>query len=138
MKFEEKHFKRFDFTNKEIRLFLENSRRDLDIAKNNKTPEVIFRFGYDSILKSCIALIAFCGFKAKSVPGHHIIIISKASEILNHEYAEIFYFCNNIRRKRNFDLYAGGSFFSVQEAKNLIEISEKIYTIVKNYVQKGR
>lgn len=134
-KFEPDFFKKYSFTKEEIGLFLANSKRDLDIAKKSAVPEVIFRFGYDSMIKAGITLIAFNGFKVKSVPGHHFMIIRKLSELLGEKYAPIFDFCNEMRRKRNIDLYAGGAIISSQEAGYLLETAGKVYFAIKNVIR---
>lgn len=130
-KFEPEFFKKYSFTKEEIGLFLANSKRDLDIAEKSGVPEVIFRFGYDAMIKAGIALIAFYGFKVKSVPGHHFVIIRKLSELLGGKFAPVFDFCNEMRRKRNIDLYAGGAVISGQEANGLLAVAEKIYKTVE-------
>ncbi|MBI5152116.1 hypothetical protein HZA39_01135 [Candidatus Peregrinibacteria bacterium] len=135
-KFEPDFFKKYSFTKEEISLFLANSKRDLDIAKKSVMSEVIFRFGYDSMIKAGITLIAFYGFKVKSVPGHHFAIIRKLSELLGPKYAALFDFCNEMRRKRNIDLYAGGMIISSQEAGYLLKTAEKVYFAVKNIIKK--
>lgn len=50
--------------------------------------------------------------------------------------ATLFDFCNEMRRKRNIDLYAGGMIISSQEAGYLLKTAEKVYFAVKNIIKK--
>ena len=87
--FETKYFQKMSFTEKAILRYLNNALKDLKIAEVNKSPEVIFKFSYDSLIKIGIALIAFCGYKVKGRQGHHIRILEKLSCVLRNKEIEI-------------------------------------------------
>ena len=82
--FENEYFKEFKFTAEEIEQYLQNAFHDLEIARKDPFPEVRFTYSFQALVKGGIALIAKMGnVKARSVPGHHVKILTKLSEILN-------------------------------------------------------
>lgn len=129
-KFGAKYFKKVKLSNEEIAQFYENALRDLSIAKNDPYPEVRFTYAYQALVKSAIALIGLVGqVKIKSVPGHHVKLLEKLSEILTDE--DILSLGNAMRMKRNTDLYGGGEIISKKEA-------DEYYQFVDNVVKKVR
>ena len=115
-KFEKEYFKKMTFTPQGIKLYLQNARRDLEIAQKDPFPEVQFTYAYQALIKIGIALIAHKGqVKVRGVPGHHLKIIEQLSKLLNEQ--DIYTIGNAMRMKRNQDLYQGGEFISKKEAK---------------------
>lgn len=113
--FEKKAFQKFKFEDQDIKRYLDNSLRDLKIAKEDPFPEVRFTYSYQALIKLGIALIAKVGqVKVRSIPGHHIQILSKASEILRDN--DVLAIGNAMRMKRNFDFYGGGESVTKKEA----------------------
>jgi len=110
--FEEKYFQKFTFTEEQQAKFIKAGIRDLRIAEKSEIPEVVFKFSYDALIKFGITCIAQSGYKARSVPGHHVKILEKMEELLGDE--DIGILGGKMRQMRNFDFYDGG-----------IEISEK-------------
>ncbi|MCK4421279.1 hypothetical protein KAW48_05725 [candidate division WOR-3 bacterium] len=136
IKFEIKYFVRFDFSDKQIGQYLSNSLRDLEIARENKRSEVKFNYSYTALIKGGIALIAKIGqVKTRSIPGHHIKIIEKMSEILQDE--TINEVGNLMRMKRNRDLYSGGVFISDKESKDFYFFIEKVLFKVKEAIERN-
>jgi len=128
--FETNFFEKRKFDKKTIEKYSNGATRDLKIASDNSHPEVIFKFSYDSLIKTGLTLIAFCGYRVKSRQGHHIKIIEKLSQILDNKDIEIM--GEVMRKKRNLDLYDGGVIISVKEAeeylnfiKDVIKASDK-------------
>lgn len=125
--FEEKHFQKFAFTEDQLAKFMKAGIRDLRIAEKSEIPEVVFKFSYDALIKFGIACIAQRGYKARSIPGHHMKILEKMEELLKDE--DIGILGGKMRQMRNFDFYDGG-----------IEISEKesieYLSFVKRVVEK--
>lgn len=127
-KFETKYFTRFNFTEDQIIRYYNNASRDLEIAEENRRPEVIFTYSYNALIKGGIALVAKIGkVKIRSIPGHHIKIIEKMSDILKD--SSVNEIGNAMRMKRNEDFYAGGVFISEKE-------SEDYYIFVKEVLSK--
>ena len=106
------------------RYFCHNAKKDLSVAKNSNVNEVIFTFAYQAFLKFGISAIAQEGYKVKSRMGHHIQIIHKLSEILNDE--QVGFYGEAMRRKRNIDLYAGGTIVTKKEALEYLKFIEEI------------
>ena len=104
-KFDNKHFRKFPFTDEQNDQFFQNALRDLKISKEDGIPEV--RFTY----------------KVRSIPGHHIAVISKMSEILKDDDVNII--GNRMRMKRNKDLYDGGDIISAKEADECLKFVEE-------------
>ena len=112
-------FEKFHFSKRQIRKYYQSAIRDLKIASNSKIPEVIFRFSYDALVKLAIAVCAKNGLRVKARKGHHIELIKKLSFYLKDPEIEIL--ANEMRSKRNRDLYDGGILISEKEAKEYLE-----------------
>jgi len=121
--FESKFFEKRKFEEKTVKRYFDGAARDFEIARANKDAEVIFRFSYDSLVKTGIALIASQGYRVKSRPGHHIKILEKLSQILDDKDIEIM--GEAMRKKRNLDLYDGGIIISEKLAKEYLEFVKK-------------
>lgn len=122
--FESKFFEKRKFEKKTVQKYFEGAARDFNIAKENTNPEVIFRFSYDSLAKTGIALIASQGYRVKSKQGHHVRILEKLSKILDDKDIEII--GQAMRQKRNKDLYDGGIIISEKEAKEYLNFVKTI------------
>ena len=106
--------------------------RDFKIANNSEIPEVIFKFCYDSLLKIAITICAKNNLRIKSRTGHHVELLKNLSEYLNEE--DIFIMSNEMRKKRNFDLYSGGVLISEKEALDYLERLKKIAAQAQKYL----
>ena len=95
-----------------------------EVKKPELTPffhfstEVIFKFSYDSLVKTGLTSIAFYGYRVKSRQGHHIKILEKLSQILDNKSIKIM--GEAMRKKRNLDLYDGGTIISEKEAEEYL------------------
>jgi hypothetical protein len=130
----EKNFQKFGFTKEQVSSYLKNAFHDLEIAGKSDLAEVKFNYSYTALIKSGIASIASRGLKVKSMPGHHISIIDKMSELLKN--GEIQSIGNIMRMKRNADLYEGGTFISEKEAVDFYNFTEKILHDTEKYISK--
>lgn len=101
MRFEDKYFIRFRFSKAQIKKNLNNTLKDLDIAKKVKILDVKFNYAYTALIKSGITLLSYYQWKVKSAPGHHIKIIEKLAQILKAD--DIENIGNLMRSKRNLD-----------------------------------
>lgn len=128
MNFEQEFFQKIDFSKSQISRFFISAKRDLKIAEDSDVPEIKFKFSYDALLKTGIALIAGKGFKIRGKTGHHVKIIEKLSEILNDHDVPVW--ANRMRQERNLDLYSGGEEFSEKE-------SSEYFTLVKKVMAKA-
>ncbi len=132
--FESKYFVKTNFTPEQINQYLNNALRDINIAKSDNNPEVKFIFSYNALIKAGIALIANTGkVKVRSIPGHHVIILEKMSELLKDE--TVMNIGNAMRMKRNEDLYSGGIFISIKESVEYTELASKMIMKIKKMIK---
>lgn len=117
-------FEHFNFTKKQIDNYYKSALRDFKIAKNSDIPEISLRFCYDCLLKLAIAVCVGNGLRVKARQGHHIELIQKLSSYLNDP--EIAVMANEMRAKRNWDLYGGGVLISKKEADDYIKWTGEI------------
>ena len=136
MKFDNKYFVTFSFTEEQIAKNFSNAFRDFDIARRDKIREVKFNYSYTAFLKAGIALLSLYQIRAKGQPGHHIKIIEKMAEILGDEsIADI---GNTMRVKRNSDLYLGGVEITEKECRECMEFVDKVLLQVKKAIARGK
>lgn len=132
--FEKEYFQKTAFSPQAIAKYLQSAKRDLQIAQKDHFPEVQFTYAYQSLIKMGIALIAHAGqVKARSVPGHHVKILTHLSRILADE--DVFTIGNAMRMKRNQDLYSGGEFIAEKEAKDYAEFVSKVFKRVEKEIE---
>lgn len=124
-------FQKLKFSEEEICKRFEGARRDLEIAEKDPFPEVRFSYAYQALVKTGTALLAREGFKVRSVPGHHIKILERMSEILRDP--DILVLGNGMRMKRNQDLYGGGDQITGKEATDYLVFVQKVFNLAKKY-----
>jgi hypothetical protein len=137
MRFERAYFKKQQFTAKQIEGFLDSAQHDLDIACHDNYLEVRFTFSYQALLKAAIALIAKIGnVKVRSVPGHHVRLLEKMSDILNDK--DIVTIGDAMRIKRNRDLYGGTDhILGEKEVAEYIEFVKNVIGRVRRTIKEG-
>lgn len=118
-------FQKLGFSEEEVLKRFDNARRDLDIAAKDPFAEVRFTYGYQALIKVGVALLAREGLKVRSIPGHHVKILERMSEILKDP--DILVFGNGMRMKRNQDLYGGGELITEKEAADYFVFVRKIF-----------
>lgn len=126
-------FERFSFSKRQIKNYLQSALRDFSIASASDIPEVSFRFCYDALLKLSIAVCAANNLRVKSRQGHHIELIKKFSFYLNDPEIEII--INDMRAKRNWDLYGGGILISKKDADGCLAWTKGIVKKVTRYME---
>jgi hypothetical protein len=126
-------FEDFSFEKEQLTGYFQSALRDIEIAGASDIPEVVFKFSYDAFLKFSIAFCAIKGLRVKSRAGHHIALIEKASSFLEDKEIEVI--GNEMRMKRNVDLYSGGTLISEKEAKEyFVWVKELIMKNKKNFI----
>ncbi|MBU0502451.1 MAG: hypothetical protein ABIH69_07885 [bacterium] len=135
MKFDSKYFKDFKFTKEQITKLLKNARKDFDIATKDKILDVKFNYTYTAFLKTGIALLSSCQAKTKPVPGHHIKIIEKMSQLLKDKSIEDI--GNIMRSKRNIDMYAGGTEITDKECQEYLLFVKKVISQAEKLIFKS-
>ena|SRR3989338_2346571 len=126
-------FEKFNFSAKQISQYYRNALRDFAIASQTDIPEVAFRFGYDCLLKLAITACAVQGLRVKAKLGHHWELLEKLAFYFNDP--EIKLIGNDMRTKRNFDLYGGGNLISQKEVAAYIDWLKKIIKKAEKYIR---
>jgi len=124
-------FERFKFTAVQIANYRRSAERDLAIARKSDISEVAFRFSYDALLKLATAICAYKSLRVKARQGHHIELIKKLAEIIGDSEIEVL--GNQMRAKRNWDLYGGGALISKKEAKEYSDWIALIFAKAQEY-----
>lgn len=124
-------FEKFNFEKSQIEKYYESAIKDFHIATKHSETEIIFQFSYNALIKLAITICAAKGLRVKARQGHHIELINKLSKLLANEDVKIL--GNEMRTKRNWELYGGGGIISDKEAalyikyiKNFFKQTEKI------------
>ena len=121
----DKFFTDFSFTPEQVQKNLQNAKRDLGIAREDTILDVKFTYAYTALIKSGIALLSHHKLKVRSIPGHHIKLIEKLTEILGDQ--AISDLGNAMRQKRNVDLYAGGTDITAKECAEYLDFVEGVF-----------
>lgn len=125
-------FEKFKFSSGQIQRYFKSALRDFKIASRSKVPEVVFRFCYDAILKGAITVCAKNSLRVKARKGHHYELVNKLSQLLGDR--DIGVIGNQMRSKRNWDLYGGGAAVSEKEAKEYLEWTKSILQKVDEHL----
>ena len=129
--FIDEYFQKTAFSKAQIAQFIASAERDLKIAEDSAVPEVVFKFSYDSLIKTGLTLIAKKGYRVRSKPGHHIKLIEKIAEIL--QDGDVAVWANKMRQDRNIDLYSGGTEIGEKEsAEYLLRVKGIALKAAKN------
>jgi hypothetical protein len=124
-------FEKFVFSEKQVANYYKSALRDLNIARKANETEVTFRFCYDALLKLAIAVSAKNNLRVKARQGHHVKLIDKLAEILKE--ADIKIIGQEMRSKRNWDLYGGGIIISKKEALEYLQWVDDIFRKGEHY-----
>lgn len=125
-------FEKFKFQKKQLDTYFRSATHSLKIAVDSNVPEVIFKFCYDALIKLAIATCAKNGWRVKARQGHHIELLRKLAEFL--KKGDIEAIGNEMRKKRNLDLYAGGILISKKEAEEYKNWLKIIFKLGENYL----
>ena len=118
------YFRKFKFSHEQIIRYMDNALRDLKIAHDVAVPEVRFTYGYQALIKAGIVLLAKTDHvRVRSVPGHHIKILTRMNEILKDP--DVLTIGNVMRMKRNTDFYGGGEDITEKEAQDYLRFIKK-------------
>ncbi|MGB7295876.1 MAG: hypothetical protein WBC70_09840 [Candidatus Aminicenantales bacterium] len=132
MKFEERFFVRFEFSDGQIEKNLASAVRHLSIAKKADILDVKFNYAYSALIKGGIALLSHYQLKVKSIPGHQVKIIEYPAQTLNDDSIESL--GNMMRQKRNLDFYSGGVEVTEKECKEYFDFAESVLKRVQELV----
>ena len=76
---------------------------------------------------------SFYKLRIKSVPGHHIKIIEKMSDILKNDIIDEI--GNVMRSKRNLDFYSGGIEITEKECREYIDFVGKALRDIQKHIK---
>jgi hypothetical protein len=80
--------------------------------------EACLQQAYEAMLKASLGFMFSYGFRARSLPGHHIAIIEFVRSLLGKKHAGLLIVFDRLRRKRNMALYDDtGLFLTVTPSK---------------------
>lgn len=132
-RFEPQFFKKFKPTAEQLDQYFQSALRDFSIAREDEFVEVQFSYCYQCLIKAGIALLAKVGsVRVRSVPGHHVKILEKMSEILKNPDIDII--GNSMRTKRNLDLYEGGTIVSESEVEDFLKFVQEVVESVRTII----
>jgi len=134
IRFEDKYFKKFNFSKKQVQKYLDSALKDLKIAEESEIAEVKFQFAYNCFIKLGIVLIACYGYKVSSRMGHHTKILEKMSKILNTK--DVLIHGNEMRKTRNKELYDGGVIITNKQAAEYLVFISKIYKSSQKFLKR--
>lgn len=129
-------FEKFIFSKGQVDKYYSSALRDLKISRRAEDTEVNFRFCYDALLKLAIAVCAKNNLRVKARQGHHVKLIDKLAEILRNKDIKII--GQEMRSKRNWDLYGGGVLISKKEAGEYLKWTNEIFKQVDDYLYKNK
>ncbi len=125
-------FEKLVASNDQINRYYQAAVKDLRLAISAGAPELVFYTCYNVIVKTAMAVCAKNNLRVKSRTGHHTELISKLAEYLKD--VEIEDVANRMRRKRNKDLYDGGTMTSLKEADAYIVFCKKLVEAADIYL----
>lgn len=122
-------FEKFTFKSSQVQQYYAAACKDFLIAKRSNVIEVRFRFSYDALLKLAIAIAAKNGQRVKARQGHHVKLIEYLAHALRDK--DVLLFGNDMRTKRNRELYDGGTLLSHKDVDDYILWLEKVFETVE-------
>jgi hypothetical protein len=124
----------FKFSSKQIQRYYDSAIKDYKIALKYKEPDIIFIFSYNSLIKLAITVCAKNNLRVKSKKGHHIELIRRMAYFLKNQDIEII--SNEMRQKRNLDLYGGIAIITEKESKTYLDFLKKTIKEIDKYLGK--
>jgi len=123
---------KFKFSPSQINRYYDSALKDFDIADKSELPEVRFRFSYDCLIKLAITVCSHHGLRVKARQGHHVELIKQLSTFLNNQ--DILAMAEDMRSKRNYDLYGGGGIISSKETDMYLSFLKGVIKRVNKHI----
>ncbi len=122
----------------QISRFLSSAGKRLAAAEKTLAidAEASYQLAYEAMLKASIGFMLSFGFRARSLPGHHITIIEFAVKRLGRGFRAQVEMFDRMRRKRHQALYDVSGFISTQEARQALKTAEEYLQIVRSEIAK--
>ncbi|MBU0506007.1 MAG: hypothetical protein ABII18_04065 [bacterium] len=125
-------FKDYQSTPDQIKAHYQGACRKLKSAYTvmDDDSETAYQLAYEAMLKASLALIFKHNLRVRSIPGHHIAIIEKSSEILGESFEAHMAVFDDMRRNRNICLYDADGFLSGHETSEALDIASDYLELV--------
>lgn len=124
-------FEEFVFTIKQIEKYFESAVKDFNTAKKGDS-DVSFVFCYNCLLKLAIVVCAKNNLRIKARRGHHIALIEEMAKFLKDKEIEII--AQEMRSKRNRDLYDGGILISQKDTEMYLKFIADLVKKIEKYL----
>ena|SRR5271154_3964126 len=93
--------------------------------------EAALQQAYEAMLKASLGLMFSHGSRARSLPGHHIVIIEFIEKHLDKKHSGLISVFDRLRRKRNQALYDDSGFVSRRDAEEAIKTAGEFLAITR-------
>lgn len=106
----------------QIDRFLQSADKKLASARKMLAfdEEACLQQAYEAMLKASLGFMFSHGFRARSQPGHHIVIIEFVRTRIDKRHAGLLSVFDRLRRKRNAALYDDTGFVSRRDAEQAL------------------
>jgi len=117
----------------QIERFLKSAEKKLTSARKIMAfdEEASLQQAYEAMLKASLGFMFSHGWRPRSQPGHHIVIIDFVATRLDKKYAPLLAVFDRLRRKRNTVLYDDTGFVSQQDAKQALVAARDLLDIIR-------
>jgi uncharacterized protein (UPF0332 family) len=117
----------------QIERFLQSAEKKLASAHKILAfdEEACLQQAYEAMLKASLGFMFSHGFRARSQPGHHIVIIDFVQARIDKKHARLLTVFDRLRRKRNMALYDDTGFVSHHEAEQALEAARNYLAVIR-------
>ena len=117
----------------QIERFLQSAEKKLASAHKILAfdEEACLQQAYETMLKASLGFMFSHGFRARSQPGHHIVIIDFVQARIDKKHARLLTVFDRLRRKRNMALYDDTGFVSHHEAEQALEAARNYLAVIR-------
>ena len=117
----------------QIERFLQSAEKKLASAHKILAfdEEACLQQAYEAMLKASLGFMFSHGFRARSQPGHHIVIIDFVQARIDKKHARLLTVFDRLRRKRNMALYDDTGFVSHHEAEQALEVARNYLAVIR-------
>ena len=116
----------------QIERFLASAEKKLSTARKLLAfdEEACLQQAYESMLKASLGFMFSHGSRARSLPGHHAVIIEFVQKRLDKKHSGLLTMFDRLRRKRNTALYDDTGFVSRQDAGQALESAREFLQVI--------
>ena len=100
--------------------------------------EACLQQAYEAMLKASLGFMFSHGVRARSQPGHHIVIIDFVRSHIGKKHAGLLTVFDRLRRKRNLALYDDTGFVSHHDAEEALEAAGRYLNVIRTEIAARR